>query len=230
VSQAFLTPLVGPDAPARSPLADAAAAAGGLLEIRDGWELAASFGDPAAEAAACGTSVGFCDRSSLTKLELQAPAERLASVAGDLQLGTAENRNGVWLCPVAPQLRLELHPASAGGAERRAALEAGRVRVCDLTASLAALSIWGPAAAETIARFCALDLRPVALPARGFRPGSIARTPGYLLRERPDGFLLLAGAAYGEYLWEQVAAAAAALGGRPVGVDALAKLQEVSDA
>jgi glycine cleavage system aminomethyltransferase T len=231
MSRAFLTPLAGPGSPARSPLADAAAATGGRLEVRDGWELAASFGDLEAEATACIDSVGFADRSSATKLELQGPAAHLTSVAGTLEPGTARREDDVWRCPVAPQLRIELSPVGSGsGAERRHALETGGVRVCDLTAALAAISIWGPAAGETIARFCALDLRPAALPTGGFRPGSIARTPGYLLRERPDGFLLLFGAAYGEYLWEQVAAAATALGGRPVGADAPAKLEEVSNA
>ncbi|MFN8215270.1 MAG: hypothetical protein U0R71_01625 [Solirubrobacterales bacterium] len=229
MSTAFLSPVASAEAPARSPLADAAAAAGGRLEVRDGWELATSFGDAAAEAAACATSVGFADCSSLTKLELQAAPERLAEAAGGLELGTARLADGAWLCPVAPGLRLELHPAG-GGAERRAALEAGGVRVLDLTASLGAISVCGPGAAETIARFCAIDTRPKSLPLCGFRPGSVARTPGHLLRDREDGFLLLFGAAYAEYLWQQVASAAAALGGRPVGVDALPAASEVPDA
>jgi heterotetrameric sarcosine oxidase gamma subunit len=221
VSRAFLSPAAGAEAPARSPLADAAAAAGATLEVHNGWELATSFGDPAAEASACATSVGFADRSSLTKLELQASAELLEQGAGELELGVAQFADGTWLCPVAPALRLELHPAAA--ADRREALEAAGIRVLDLTASLGAISVCGPRAAETIARFCAIDTRPKPLPLCGFRPGSVARTPGYLLREREDGFLLLFGAAYAEYLWQQVASAATALGGRPVGINALTR-------
>ncbi len=229
MSQAFLSPVASAEAPARSPLADAAAAAGGRLEVRDGWELATSFGDAAAEAAACATSVGFADRSSLTKLELQGGAERLEQAAGALELGSAQLLDGAWHCPVAPGLRIELHPAGGAG-ERREVLEAAGVRVLDLTASLGAISVCGPGAAETIARFCAIDTRPKSLPLCGFRPGSVARTPGHLLRESEDGFLLLFGAAYGEYVWQQVATAAATLGGRPVGPEALAAASEVRDA
>ena len=60
--------------------------------------------------------------------------------------------------------------------------------------------------------------------------GSIARTSGYLLREDTDRFLLLFDAAFGEYMWQQVARAAATLGGCPVGLDALPVLNAVHDA
>jgi heterotetrameric sarcosine oxidase gamma subunit len=227
MSTDFITPSAAA-APARSPLADAAAA-GGQTEVRDGWEVVTSFGDPAAEAAACADSVGFADLSSLGKLELQAPAALLERAAGALELGTAERRESAWLCPVAPGLRLELHPA--GGAQaRRESLEAAGVRTCDLTASLGAISVCGPRATETIARFSAIDTRPKSFPVSGFRPGSIARTPGYLLREGEERFLILFGAAYGAYFWETLATAAAGLGGRPVGLDALAETSEVSNA
>lgn len=86
----------------------------------------------------------------------------------------------------------------------------------DITTQLAAIRVAGPAARETIARFCALDLRPSVAPPQSFRPGSVARTPGYVLVE-PDAFLLLFGAAYGEYLWEVVSDAGRHLGGGPTG-------------
>ena len=91
----------------------------------------------------------------------------------------------------------------------------------EVTSALAALTIAGPLAREVFARFCALDLRPQAMPVRGFRPGSVARTPGYVLREDADRFLMLFGWALGKYMWTVVADAAEALGGGPVGVDAL---------
>lgn len=86
----------------------------------------------------------------------------------------------------------------------------------DITTQLAAIRVAGDLARETIARFCALDLRPATSPAGSFRPGSIARTPGYTLVES-DAFLLLVGAAYGEYLWEVVSDAGRHLGGGPIG-------------
>jgi heterotetrameric sarcosine oxidase gamma subunit len=111
------------------------------------------------------------------------------------------------------------------------AFSAHRPRVCDVTATFAALTIAGPAARDAFAQFCALDLREGALAVGGFRPGSIARTPGFLLREGADRFLFLTGAGYAEYVWETVAAAVTILGGRPVGAAALPDLDlEATDA
>ena len=216
----FLSP-ASPGAPAaRGPLADAAAAAGATFEERDGWSLPVSFGDPAAETAACRDAVGFADVSHLTKLELQGGVEALTGALGSLTAGTATNVGGAWHCPVRPGLALVLCGPEQGTAKRDALARDG-VRVCDVAGAWGALAIAGPQARELFARFCALDLRDSALPVHGFRPGSIARTPGYLLREAEDRFLMLFGAAYGAYVWEVVADVAARLGGRPVGLAAL---------
>ena len=80
---------------------------------------------------------------------------------------------------------------------------------------MGALTIAGPLAPETFARFTAIDLRPQVTPVHGFRPGSVARTPGAILREAEDRWLMLFGAALGSYVWTVVADAAASLGGGP---------------
>jgi hypothetical protein len=71
------------------------------------------------------------------------------------------------------------------------------------------------------ARFTAIDLRSQSTPVHGFRPGSVARTPGAILREAEDRWLMLFGAALGSYVWTVVADAAESLGGGPVGSEAL---------
>jgi heterotetrameric sarcosine oxidase gamma subunit len=205
----FLTPRPTATAPARSPLVPAALRAGAVTEVRDGWESIATFGDPAGEAAACLESVGFADASPLAKVELQ------GSFAASFDFGRATRAGDGWRCPVRPDRALLLGEAATGRREDDGA------RACDLTAALAALVVVGPAARETFARFCALDLREEALPVGGFRPGSIARTAGFLLREDRDRFLILFGSAFSEYLWGVVADAAERLGGRPVGADSL---------
>lgn len=179
----FLSTAAAPDAPiARSPLADAA----GAIEVREGWEIAAPFGDPEA--------VEVADASALGKLEVTGPAG---------PLGTAVRRERHWWCPVTPDRALALCATTATADLRR------RLDGLDLTAAYGALRLTGPLARETFARFCALDLRDDATPVGGFRPGSVARTPGFVLRDGEESWTVLFGAAYGRYLWETVTDAAA---------------------
>ena len=196
---AFMTP-DATDVAARSPMHRLAAAAGARFEVRDGWEVATGYdggGDYK-------RSVAFADRSQLVKLELNG-----AQPAG-LQLGVASQRDGNWWCPVTPTRTLVL-----GGPSARDAVGADG-EVVDLTSGLAALELIGPLSNELLARFCAIDVRLTTTPVNGFRPGSIARTPGYLLRPAEDRLLILVGWALGAYLWEVVADAAEHLGGGPV--------------
>jgi len=191
VSLDFLSP--APQVIARSPMERQALAAGARLELRDGWNVAAAFeGED-------DLPVGFADCSHLTKLE----------VYGQFELGRARQADGAWWCPYTAERALVV-------GEPGLTVE-GAV---DVTCVYAALAIVGPLARELFARFTALDLRPSATPVGGFRPGSVARTPGAVLREAEDRYLMLFGAALGQYMWTVVADAADRLGGGPVGVDA----------
>ena len=200
----FLSP--APSALARSPMEREAIAAGARIEQRDGWNVAVAFEGEERNLA----TVAFADRSQIGKLELQAEH--------GLELGKATRRDGAWWCPTSRERALVLSEPGRT-ADLRAQLGAGAV---DLTSAMAALAIAGPLARELFARFTALDLRPQVTPVHGFRPGSVARTPGAVLREDDERWLMLFGAALGSYVWTVVADAAASLGGGPVGVDALA--------
>jgi len=139
--------------------------------------------------------VGFADMSHVTKVE----------VYGRFEPGRATRAGSAWRCPYTAERALVIGERADG---------------IDVTCVYAALAIAGPLARELFARFSALDLRPSAMPVGSFRPGSVARTPGAILREAEDRYLMLFGAALGEYMWTVVADAAERLGGGPVGADA----------
>jgi heterotetrameric sarcosine oxidase gamma subunit len=225
VSLEFLSP--GPDAVARSPMERQALAAGAALESRDGWHVAARFDGEEAERARCAESVGFADMSHLGKIEVQAAAGELEAIVGaSLELGTATRTDGGWLLPYTAERAIAIcEPGARAGLLRTlaeaAAGAAGHTSVIDVTTTFGGMVITGPQARETCARFTAIDLRPAVLPVNGFRPGSVARTPGAILREDEDRFLMLFGSALGQYVWTVVADTAELLGGGPVGADVL---------
>ena len=187
-------------APARSPLASAARRAGASLARRDGWEVPVAFGDPRAEARAIAETVGIADASFLAVYEGGPEGDALAP-------GMAQRRAGAWWCPLHPDRVLVIEGAPPGP------------RWLDLTSAYAGLFLLGPLAREVFARVSALDLRPARAPVGAWRPGSVARTPALVVRVREDGYLLLFGAAYAQYMWTAVVDAAQRLGGAPVGVD-----------
>lgn len=202
---------------ARSPMERMGRAAGAQFEVRDGWNVAIAYGSPEQDAEAARRTVGWADVSHLGKLELQGD-----SVEG--ALGHASRVEDGWFCPLTRSRALVVceQPRLEAMRERFA----GQASVVEVTTAFAALTLAGPLARETIARFCAIDLRPSAAPVGSLRPGSIARQPGLIVCEDTDRFLLLFGWALGQYMWTVVQDAGAHLGGRPIGVDALAPVRE----
>ena len=216
---AFLSP--GPNTVAKSPMEPGAAAAGALFEERDGWRVAVAFPDEDSSV------VGFADMSHLGKIEVQGD---VAAITGrELELGRATRADGAWWCPYSATRAVVLCQPGETVAIRDSLLASaadanGLASVIDTTTAQGAMTIFGPLARETFARFTAIDLRPQVTPGHGWRPGSVARTGGAILCEAPDRYLMLFGAALGQYVWTLVADAAGHLGGGPVGVDALEPL------
>jgi heterotetrameric sarcosine oxidase gamma subunit len=205
---------------ALSPLTRDTAAGGARFDVRDGWQVAASYGQPSAEVEACRSTVGFADMSHLGVLELQG---RLDTFPDGLELrrGAAARRHDAWWCAATPTRALVICDAHATVTLREQLEASFAGHVLDLTTTYGGLAVAGPLARETFARFCALDLRPTAMSVCAFRPGSVARTPGYVLREAQERYLMLFGAAVASSIWEVVQDAAERLRGRAVGLDAL---------
>jgi glycine cleavage system aminomethyltransferase T len=221
---------------ARSPMESTARSAGARFEIRDGWNLAVGYSSSETEAQACRDSVAWSDVSHLGKLELQASPATLeaivahASGGASLELGHAARAAGAWWCPLTRARALVVCEPSRLAALRELLLEgAGSatqpVSIVEVTTIYAAMTLVGPLAREVFARFSAVDLRPRVTPVGALRPGSIARQPGVVVQEAQERYLFLFGWAIGEYMWATVEDAGRHLGGRPVGVDALAPLE-----
>ncbi len=216
----------------RSPIEWAHRAAKAQIATRAGWRVVSGYCATSAEASACARSVGVADLSFLGKLELQgAPATVatiVAELAGGAQLapGRAGLADGTWWCPITAGRVLAVTPpettASVRDAiEAAAAAQQGFASVTELTSALCSNAVVGPLARETFARTTALDLRPQRFPEAAFAPVSVARVPGMILRERGDHFLHLFGAGYANYVWTVFTDAAAEVGGRAVGSEAL---------
>jgi len=213
---------------------------GAKIEERDGWRVAVSYGDPAAEKKACAESVGIADLSSLGITELIAAPSVIeaitTSVAGTSEkLGLAVFAAGAWWCTVKPDRVLAITSPGDTAALRGQLQDAADARselvsVTDLTSTLTTFSVSGPLARDTFARITALDLREREFPVRGFLPGSIGRVPGLLLHQGSDSFLHTFGAASAQYMWETMIDAAEELGGRAVGIDALGPLGSAVEA
>jgi len=208
--------------------------AGAQIEERDGWRVAANYGDTIAEKKACAESVGVAELSSLGIAELLANPAVIEAITTEVagtaaKLGEAVFAGGAWWCTVKPDRVLAItSPGDTaslrGRLESAAAARSELTSVTDLTSTLTTFSVSGPLARDTFARITALDLREREFPLQGFLPGSIGRVPGLLLRQGPDSFLHTFGAASAQYMWESVIDAAEELGGRPVGIDALGPL------
>ena len=202
MSYEFLAP-TAPDVVARSPMERQARKAGARFEVRDGWNVAVAYAGEASRL----RSVAFADASHTRKYEVQ------GTLPDGLEFGRATiDGDATWLPMTTTRALVLTHPPrdAPPGA-------------LDVTTGFGALRLAGPLARETFARFTAIDLRPQVTKPGDWRPGSVARTGGGILCEAEDRYLMLFGAALGQYVWTVVADAAGHLGGGPVGDDALVR-------
>ena len=165
---------------------------GATFEERGGWLVPVSHPNEEEHLA----SVGVVDLSHFTKLEIRPAGE------------PATGRGVVWY-PISPRRALCFcHRPELGSVEA----QLGDRFVLDVTGAYAMLAIFGPEAETVLRRLTHLHDFP--------KGGEIAHITGHVL-EQPPGYWIVVPQEYGHYVWEVAVDRASALGGGPVGVDAL---------
>jgi glycine cleavage system aminomethyltransferase T len=164
---------------------------GATFEERDGWLVPTSI--PGEENR---SAVGIADVSHLTKVELR-PA------------GKAIEGDGIVWYPISPRRALVLCPPRLGGSVR--ALVGERFSL-DVTGAYSVIAIAGPEADTVLRRMTHIHQFPSG--------GEIAHVQGHIL-QRGGGYWVVCAQELGQYVWEVAVDRASALGGGPVGVDAL---------
>ncbi len=179
---------------ARSPIDRAQRARGATFEERDGWLVPTAI---PGEDGRLGTA-GVADLSHLSVFEVR-PAD--PGLAGDdVVFHRLSARRGLVVCP----------PAHASTVQA----DLDERFTLDLSGAFAIVAITGGEAETVIRRLTHLHHFPSS--------GEVAHVSAHVLR--PGGmFWILVAQELGQYLWEVAVDRAEALGGGPVGVDALAR-------
>jgi len=180
---------------ARSAIDRAQRDLGARFEERDGWLVPVSI--PGEEGR---SAVGIADVSAMTKLEVRPAGE---PIAGD----------GVIWYEISPRRALVLCAPALAGSVRDGL---GDRFLLDVTGAWSVLAISGPEAGTVLRRLTHVHHFPSG--------GEIAHVQGHVL-EREGGYWVLVPQEVGQYVWEVAVDRASALGGGPVGVDALARYE-----
>lgn len=207
-----------------SPLHGRWASLGARLITDEGWQVAADFGDPAAEAAAARQSVGIGDDSHRGKLLVQ--GDEATALGGGLPEAAAGYR-----------LRPDLHFVSTGAAVHAsvvAALESAArrsgslVTVTDVTHGRFEFRLVGPQSPILLSKVCGLDFADDAFGDGHAAATSLARITALVIRADCGAlraYRLLGGRASGAYVWDVLLAAGREFDLLPVGQQALQSLQ-----
>ena len=220
VSLAFLT---GGEARGAQPAASTRRAPPGRASTpRDGWNVAVAY-DAGAGGDGDGRAGPTPRRWASSSCRRAGTDARRAGARGAVRHPRhALRADGAWWCPITPERRWcsPIARRRGGAVARRERRAAAAISVVDLTSAFAALTVAGPQARETVARFCALDLRPRDAPVGAFLPG-LGGPHARLRAARGRGPLLAAvGAALGRVPLDRRRRRGGDLGGgRSVGRD-----------
>jgi len=196
VSLAFLSVDAAVDQGGFHPIATSAIARaqrdfGATFAERDGWLVPVAI--PGEEEH---VAVQIADVSHLTKLELR-PA------------GVPIDGDGVVWYEISPRRALVMCAPPLGDSVRE---RVGERFSLDVTSAYSVIAIVGPEAETVLRRMTHIHHFPSG--------GEIAHVQGHILR-RGGGYWVICAQELGQYVWEVAVDRASALGGGPVGVDAL---------
>jgi glycine cleavage system aminomethyltransferase T len=167
---------------------------GATFEERDGWLIPTALPGEEANLA----TVGVADLSHLTKLELRPSGE---PIEGD----------GIVWYEISPRRALVLCAPAVAGIVRG---QIGDRFSLDLTGAYSVIAIVGPEADTVLRRMTHIHQFPSG--------GEIAHVQGHVL-QCDGGYWVVCAQELGQYVWEVAVDRASALGGGPVGVDALGR-------
>jgi glycine cleavage system aminomethyltransferase T len=170
--------------------------AGASFEERDGWLVPVSIpGEDDRVAIA-----GVADLSHLSITEVR-PSEPVLRGEGVVWYRLSDRRS------------LVISDAAGASALRA---EAGERTVLDLSGALSIIALCGEEAETVVRRLTHLHHFPSS--------GEVAHVNAHVLKPEPgDAYWIVFAQEFGHYLWDVVVDRAAALGGGPIGVDALPK-------
>lgn len=164
---------------------------GATFEERGGWLVPVSI--PGEESHA---TVGIADVSHQTKLELRPAGEPIEG-------------EGITWYAISPRRALVLCRPDRAGSVRS---QIGDRYSVDVSGAYAVIAIVGPEADTVLRRMTHIDHFPSG--------GEIAHVQGHVLRCE-GGYWVICAQELGQFVWEVAVDRASALGGGPIGVDAL---------
>jgi glycine cleavage system aminomethyltransferase T len=150
----------------------------GQLKTFSGWQLRAWYTHPLRELGEVRASVGICDVSYLSKLDLRGPAPEFP----------------------APARLWKLTPAHALVTSPQPIAFVASSSVTDVTSVYSAILLAGPKSREVLQKLTTLNVSDGAMPEGAARQTRLAHVNATILRS--EGFLILNTRDVAEYVWQ----------------------------